>query len=157
MPRIGCYCTAFRRVVLCPRPVDRSVGITIRANGMEVDTSDVQVSNFKAGDRAEMTYRIHNATPAAVQPILYVVNGAKVENYSKADGAVSYAPASAWMEIPAIPEVAPGAITDVVVALNMPKEATFNGTKFGLQIGASVESNKQITTAVGTWWIVSMR
>lgn len=133
------------------------VGITIREGSISAD-SIVEVGNFYPGARAEMVYRIHNATTRAVIPDIYIVDGADITNYSKANGAVK-APdyALEWIELPKLVEVKPGVIEDFVVAIQMPKDKKKFAEKWGFQIGVASTSGEKVQVAVGIWWLVNMR
>lgn len=134
-----------------------AVFVKIRGDGIEVDASEVVIGNFRPGARAEMTYRIHNATAVAITPEIYWVD-ADITDYSKADGAVR-APEYVidWLEIPKLVDVSPGQIADFTVAFVMPKDAKKPADKFGFQVGVAGKTNDKVQTAVGIWWIVNMR
>ena len=132
-----------------------AVFIKISENSISADASEVVVKNFHAGSRAEMTYRIHNATGKAIQPEIYWID-ADVANYSKADGAVK-ANVQSWLTLPENMDVPAGSIREYIVAIEMPKDAKKPADKIGFQIGVCNKNNDKVQTAIGTWWLVSMR
>lgn len=136
---------------------ENAVFIKLRGNGIEADASEVVISNFRPGARAEMTYRIHNATGAAITPEIYWAD-ADIADYSKADGATR-APAyvADWLEIPKLTDIPPGQIVDYTVALVMPKDAKKPADKFGFQVGVAGKTDDKVQPAVGIWWIITMR
>lgn len=134
-----------------------AIFIKLRGNGIESDASEVVIRNFRPGARAEMTYRIHNATGAAIMPEIYWVD-ADIADYSKADGAVR-APAyvASWLEIPQLTDIPPGQIVDFTVALAMPKNTKTPADKFGFQVGVAGKTTAKLQPAIGVWWVVNMR
>lgn len=154
---IGCVPKPVVQTTVTPK-TENVVGITIRDNGISTDSSGVVVKNFYAGARAEMVYRIHNATAKAVRPEIYIATDADVTNYSKAEGAIRATPqVLSWIELPITKDVAPGAIEDFVVAIAMPKGEKRPAEKVGFQIGVAGATGEKLQMAVGTWWLVSMR
>lgn len=152
-------------VVGCAKPVELEQGssgdavfISITKNGISADASEVVIRNYRAGARAEMTYRIHNGTAAAIQPEIYFVDYADVADYSKANGATK-APMemSSWLTIPELDEVPPGSIKDYVVAIEIPEDVPKLPKKFGFQVQVAGNTGGKLQTAVGTWWLVNMR
>lgn len=135
-----------------------AVFIGITKNGISADASEVVISNFHPGAKAEIVYRIHNGTTAAIQPEIYLVDYADVTDYSQANGAVK-APddISKWVKIPTLDEVVPGEIKDFTVIIEMPKNAEDVPGKFGFQVQVAGNNGGVIQTAVGTWWLVNMR
>jgi len=135
-----------------------AVFITLRNNGVESDSSEVVIKNFHSGARAEMVYRIHNATGAAIRPELFIVPYADVADYSKADGAVK-APEYMfdWVQMPELTDVNPGQIKDFVVALEMPKDAKKPPKKVAFQVGVASKTNEKVQPSIGIWWLVNMR
>lgn len=151
-------------LVTRPGPVELTQGssgnavfIKLRGDGIEADASEVVIGNFRPGARAEMTYRIHNATGAAIAPEIYWVD-ADIADYSKADGAVkASAYVADWLEIPKLTDIPPGEIVDFTVALVMPKDAKKPADKFGFQVGVAGRTEDKVQPAIGIWWIVNMR
>ena len=135
-----------------------AVFISVTKNGISADASEVVINNFRPGARAEMTYRIHNGTAAAIRPEIYFVDYADVTDYSKADGAVkSPLYVSDWLVIPKLDDVTPGEIKDYTVAIEIPKDAKDIPDKFGFQIQVAGNTGGKVQTAIGTWWLVNMR
>jgi len=132
-----------------------AVFIKISESGISADASEVVVTNFHTGSRAEMIYRIHNATGKAIQPEIYWVD-ADVANYSKADGARK-ADVRSWLTLPRNMDIPAGSIREFTVALEMPKDAKKPANKIGFQIGVCNKNNDKVQTAIGTWWLISMR
>lgn len=134
-----------------------AVGITIRENGISTDSSEVVVKNFYAGARAEMVYRIHNATAKGVIPEIYLNYDADIADYSKADGAVKASSVVLdWVELPVMSEVGAGCIKDFVVAIQMPKGVGKPSEKMGYQVGVSWQvAGSRVQPAVGIWWLIS--
>ena len=135
-----------------------AVFIGITKNGIMADASEVIINNFYPGAKAEITYRIHNGTTAAIRPEIYLVDYADITDYSQSDGAVK-APAevAGWLDIPNLGEVKQGEIEDFTVIIKMPKGIKDIPNKFGLQVQVSGNNGGIIQTAIGTWWIVNMR
>jgi len=135
-----------------------AVFIGITKNGISADASEVVINNFRPGARAEMIYRIHNGTTAAILPEIYFVDYADITDYSKADGAVK-APAnvSEWLIIPKLKDVPPGEIKDFMVAIEIPKDTKDIPDKFGFQVQVAGNNGGIVQTAIGTWWLVNMR
>ena len=135
--------------------------IRVKDGGIESHSSEVVVRNFYAGARAEMIYRIHNATARAIIPEIYINSSANVADYSKADGAVRATPeVLSWIKLPVMEDIAPGETKDFVVAIAMPKGVKKPAEKIGFQIGVAGGTNTLPATvgvAVGTWWLISMR
>ena len=134
-----------------------AVFISVTKNGIAADASEVVINNFRPGARAEMTYRIHNGTAAAIRPEIYLVD-ADVTNYSKADGAVK-APVNVtdWLVIPALDDVTPGEIKEYIIGIAIPKDIKNLPEKFGFQIQVAGNTGGTVQTAIGTWWLVNMR
>ena len=134
-----------------------AVFVSIKQNGISADASEVVINNFRPGARAEMIYRIHNGTAAAICPEIYLVD-ADVTNYSKAEGAVK-APvkASEWLMIPKLDDIPPGQIKEYTVAIEIPKNIKDVPDKFGFQVQVAGNTGGKVQTAVGTWWLVTMR
>lgn len=135
-----------------------AIFIGITKNGISSDASEVVIKNFHPGAKAEVVYRIHNGTTAAIRPEIYFVDYADVADYSQANGAVK-APVevSKWLKIPKLDDVVPGEIKDYTVVIEMPKDEKNIPNKFGFQIQVAGNNGGVIQTAVGTWWLVSMR
>lgn len=134
------------------------VDITIMENGISSDSSEVVVKNFYAGARAEMVYRIHNATSKTILPEIFFNRDADVADYSKADGAVrapSYV--ESWIELPALSNILPGGVVDFIVALQMPEDEERPAEKIAFQIGVAGKTEGRLQSAVGLWWLVSMK
>ena len=135
-----------------------AVFIKITKNGISSDASEVVIRNYRSGARAEMTYRIHNATEVAIMPEIYYNTNADVADYSKANGAIRVSDAVAtWLEIPKLSEVPPGRIVDFTLALVMPKDAKKPADKIGFQVGVASKTEAKLQPAIGIWWIVSFR
>ena len=134
-----------------------AVFISVTKNGISADASEVVINNFRPGSRAEMTYRIHNGTAAAIRPEIYLFD-ADVADYSKADGAVK-APAGVtdWLVIPNLDDVTPGEIKEYTVAIEIPKDIKNLPEKFGFQVQVAGNTGGTVQTAIGTWWLVNMR
>ena len=115
------------------------------------------INNFRPGARAEIIYRIHNGTAAAIRPEIYLVD-ADVTSYSQADGAVK-APVKAaeWLMIPRLDDIPPGEIKEYTVAIEIPKNVSGIPDKFGFQVQVAGNTGGTVQTAVGTWWLVTMR
>lgn len=155
---VGCASESAVPVATVPG-ADDIVGVTIYDNGISVDKENVLVGNFCAGNRAEMVYRIHNATSKVVRPKIYTVEGADVAGYSKSDGAVpAVQQVLNWIELPELRDIAPGATEDFIVAVAMPEEEKKpTAKKVGFQIGVSGDAEKNVQTAIGVWWLITMR
>jgi len=135
-----------------------AIFVKIAKTGISSGASEVIISNYRPGGRAEITYRVHNATAVAVMPEIFYNTDADIADYSKADGAVKApAVAASWLEIPKLSDIPPGQITDFVVALVMPKNVKKPADKFGFQVGVAGNTGGKLQTAVGTWWIITMR
>ena len=135
-----------------------AVFISVTRNGISSDASEVVINNFRPGVKAEMMYRIHNGTAAAIRPEIYFVDYADVTDYSKANGAVK-APskASEWLIVPKLDDIPPGEIKEYAVAIMIPKGIKDIPDKFGFQVQVAGNTGGTIQTAVGTWWLVNMR
>ena len=135
-----------------------AVFIKITEGGISSDASEVVIRNYYPGARAEMTYRIHNATSVTVTPEIYYNTSADIADYSKADGATK-APDTAinWLEVPQLTDIPPGQIMDFIVTLVIPKDASKPANKFGFQVGVANKTEAKLQPAVGVWWIVNMR
>ena len=135
-----------------------AVFIKMTGNGISTDSSEVVVKNFYGGARAEIVYRIHNATGKAIMPEIFFVTGADVANYSKAGSAVK-APTYVvdWIKLPLLTDVVPGQIKDFTVALEMPKGAKKPANRIGFQIGVAGKTGEQLQPAVGIWWLINFR
>lgn len=145
-------------VAVSQRSDVKAVGVRVRNNGIEADSSEVVIKNFYAGARAEMIYRIHNATSKAIRPDIYINNDADVADYSKADGAVRATPdILSWVVLPVTEDIAPGESKDFVVTMLMPEKAEKVAEKVGFQVGVAGGTGGKLQVAVGTWWLVSMR
>lgn len=135
-----------------------AVFIKVSTNGISTDSSEVVVRNFRPGARAEMTYRIHNATAVGIVPEIYLNSNAQIADYSKADGAVMAPPALlSWLVMPDVREIPPGAIVDYPVSLVLPKNVNGLPDKFGFQVVIAGNAGGKVQTAVGTWWLINMR
>ena len=139
------------------KPIHNVVSVVIGDNGISVDASEVVVSNFHSGSRAEMTYRIYNTTSKIAQPSIYWVD-ADIASYSKANGAVKAASeVREWLELPSMEEIQPVSAKDYIVILKMPEEAKKTDNKIGFQLGVCNNNDDKVQTGVGTWWIINMR
>lgn len=135
-----------------------AVFVHITQNGIATDSSEVVISNFRPGAKAEMTYRIHNGTTAAMLPEIYFVDYADVTDYSQADGAVKAPPeVIEWLKIPKLDEIKPGDIKDYTVVIEIPKDAENLPDKFGFQIQVAGNTGGMVQTAIGIWWLVNMK
>lgn len=135
-----------------------AVFIRITQNGIGADASEVVINNYYPGATAEMVYRIHNATVAAIQPEIYFADYADIADYSKADGAIKAPPEMPeWLKIPKLKEIKPGEIEDYTITVEIPKNVKNLPDKFGFQVQVAGNTGGMIQTAVGTWWIVKMR
>lgn len=135
-----------------------AVFVKISQTGISVDASEIVIRNFYPGARAEVTYRIHNATGAAIKPEIYWSKDANVADYSKADGAVR-APdyVADWLQVPKLEDIPPGQIVDYTVAIEMPKEAKKITDSLGFRVDVAGNTGGKLQMAVGTWWLVTMR
>ena len=146
------------RVELPQGSSNDAVFIKMTRNGISTDSSEVVVKNFHEGTRAEIVYRIHNATGKAIMPEIFLVTDADVANYSKADGAVkSPAYIEDWIRLPTLTDVVPGQIKDFIIALEMPKGAKKPANKIGFQIGIAGKTEDKVQTAIGIWWLINFR
>ena len=145
-------------IAACSKQGGNAIVIKITDNGISADASEVIIKNFSPGARAEMIYRIHNATTKVAMPEVYYNTDADIADYSKADGAIkALASVADWLEIPALSDIPPGQIKDIVVALAMPNDARLTDKKIGFQVGVAGNTDDKVQTAVGIWWLVSMR
>ena len=135
-----------------------AIFIHITKNGISADASEIVISNFRPGARAEIVYRIHNGTTAAILPEIYLVDYADIADYSQANGAVK-APVkvSEWLIIPKLDDVPPGEITDFTVVIEIPKGVKDIPDKFGFQVQVAGNNGGIVQTAIGTWWLINMR
>ena len=135
-----------------------AVFFILRENGLSTDSKEVVITNFYAGARAEMIYRIHNATGRAITPEIFIEKYADVADYSEADGAIK-PPRYVldWVELPRINDIPPGQIKEFVVAIQMPKNAEKPADKLGFLIGVAGKTEGEIQPAVGVWWLINMR
>ena len=132
--------------------------VSITKNGIAADASEVVINNFRPGARAEVTYRIHNGTTAAIRPEIYFVDYADIADYSQANGAVK-APIKVveWLTIPELEEVVPGEIRDYTLVIEIPKGVKDLPDKWGFQMQVAGNTGGFVQTAIGTWWLVNMR
>ncbi len=146
-------------VLVQPSPSNEIVVITIMNNGISTDSSEVVVRNFHAGARAEMVYRVVNASSKEIVPEIYLNTSANVLDYSKAGGAIkSPEYVNSWIEIPYIVlPIMPAEARDYIVALQMPEEALKPAEKMGFQIGVAGKVEGGLQPAVGVWWIINFR
>lgn len=135
-----------------------AVFISVTKNGIAADASEVVINNFRPGAKAEMTYRIHNGTAAAIRPEIYLVDYADVTTYSKAEGAVK-APngVTDWLVLPKLDDVPPGSIKEYIIGIAIPKDIKNLPEKFGFQIQVAGNTGGTVQTAIGTWWLVNMK
>ena len=136
------------------------VGIIISDNGISTDKSDVKVSNYYPGARAEIVYRVTNACDFDIIPEISVNTYADVKNYSMVEG---YKKAQdkvySWIETDNINKIKPGKSEDIVIALAMPANEKINQDKFAYMINVNGKSPEfgNLTLDIGVWWLVDMK
>ncbi len=133
------------------------VNVVISDGGVSIDAI-VNVGNFHKGARAETIYRVYNASAKEVTPQIYPNWNWDVANYSGGAGYVK-APdyVKGWIEIPELTSIMPGDTTDFIVALVMPKDAEKPADKIGFVIEVAAKTKGTMQTAVGSWWLISLR
>jgi hypothetical protein len=135
---------------------DGGVQVILRDNGVSVNT-EVRVSNFHEGGRAEMVYHVTNLAGKELAPDFYVVPYADITDYSQGTGYEKATPEQlSWVSLPPTAPIAPNATEDYVIAIEAPKGADINGN-FGLQIGVAGKSKAQVQMAGATWWLIGVR
>jgi len=138
------------------------ITVTFRADGgFRQRVTEVVLSKYHKGARAEVTYHIINETGRAITPSIQTIYAVKPEDYSKIEGEGYVAVPSYysdWLDKPTTAVLEPGADVRYTLVLEIPDDTIEPiPPKWVFQTTVSSGVGGFAQYAPGAWWVVNMR
>ena len=146
---------------LWPKEVVAEITLTFTENGFKQNVTQVTLSNYHKGARAEVTYRIVNNTGRDIQPSIEPVYTVLPEKYSKIEGKGYVAVPSYysdWIDKPVAGIIESGNEARYTIVLKIPNDTPeVIPPRWVFQTIVASGTGGFTQVAPGTWWVINMR